>query len=1264
MLSYKSDTFQTTRKELVELQKNFKKEGVVFSQDTIKNYLDEKNISLDDFKEANQNFKKFKTQGKRFRPEGFRLGRIVAGAVGEAGRDIKDIASGIAPKSTEAISATVSKVLPDQLEKDISSFFDPYMGDSEVDRFLADIGSYVVPGGLAAKGISLGAKGIKLGKSIGPKAARLRKLGRLGKYGAAGAIGATIAESDVANENIINSLADLSYMLGFENATNFLDRMAVDPTDSKAKQYFDALINNALLAGLIPAGHAFTKPLTRQKALAKIAQRAKKAEKKVLQVDSTPVGLFGLTGITGGGKFGRWLNKGFSPDRGTDAFTLENILFRERAPKQALEEIEGLTTDLMRAVNKSATVNFPKEKIDNLIQEVLETRSSDAMRQLKQNAPEVAQIVSTMNNNLRTMRTAISKKLTNEDLLAKYDPQRKKIYLNRSYRIYDDPNFSKDIKDIPPQIRKDVEDYLRLELKIPEDKIKEGLIELLSRGKAGEKTFKIEDVFSGKTNWGTSTSKTHKKRTKLAEESPEIRALWGEVKDPYKNYANTYEKLAQIKSESDFVTDMANYFRETGLGVTREQLQKKGVVGDLKDYNLEDVGEETLSKVFGRTAVDDRLVPIKNKKTGKLEIIKAKPQILNPLENLYVNPEYKKFIKEGTDIMAPTNPLMKNWMRYKVTSQTAKTVYNPATHGRNTLGNMILMVANGMNPFALNKEGFQAAYKKLTGKSNEELGKRLGLYQKYEIIDSGVKQETLRKASSDVFNYKSNKVVDKVGRIFTGEGKKNPLRFTQNLYQIEDDFFKIMHFEKTIKDLKKVFPEGTSIEKIEKEAARRTRELMPNYGLVGRKLKELRYLPVGDFIAFPAEMIRVSANLGKRTLKDITGRTADELGITNKKAREKLRNMGYKRLAGMTVAGTAGEEAMNYTANRLGLTSNELKAIENLGPDYARGSPKIFLSGIDKDKNNHYGLDYINLGPIDPFNYLKAPALMIGRELASLGSTGKLSNDATPNLQGAFFQALGPFLGTSMATDAIMKAIQLGEEDGMSYEKKFTEIGAALVDTITPGFLTTIQKGQQYRKSKELRKERYDPITGKILEGRGAVSNYDYTMPEVEFEKLGGLPRWFGIRPQRLDITAGMRRQIFPLTRGMDSFSETSDFMNNPNAPRAGPERDKQFIKAYIEDQKNRLSYFKRLKRITDSYDNLGLDYEDIILGLSKEGLKEINTKDTIKKMDFASRNAFLPSFIPKGLIPYAYEYTGGELPLDTIGNIQSKLLNLKIYKE
>jgi len=157
-----------------------------------------------------------------------------------------------------------------------------------------------------------------------------------------------------------------------------------------------------------------------------------------------------------------------------------------------LVEIEGLTADLKRAVGRSG-VN--KSVVEDNIQKVLELGDEQALLFLRGNAPKVAEIVSKMTDNIRFMRKKISKKVDNEDLKAIYDPDKKKVYLNRSYRIYDDPNFSRDIKDVPPHVRADVENYLRKQLGIPEDEIEGAIKNLLARGKKGETDLKFADIF-------------------------------------------------------------------------------------------------------------------------------------------------------------------------------------------------------------------------------------------------------------------------------------------------------------------------------------------------------------------------------------------------------------------------------------------------------------------------------------------------------------------------------------------------------------------------------------------------------------------------------------------------------------------------------------------------------------------------------------------------------------------------------------------------
>ena len=97
----------------------------------------------------------------------------------------------------------------------------------------------------------------------------------------------------------------------------------------------------------------------------------------------------------------------------------------------------------------------------NLVQDVLETRNPNAMRLLKTDAPEVAAIVTKMNDNLFKARKHISKYIDDEDLQAIYDPTKNKVYLNRAYRIHDDPNFTASIKNLDNATRKRIEDFLR-----------------------------------------------------------------------------------------------------------------------------------------------------------------------------------------------------------------------------------------------------------------------------------------------------------------------------------------------------------------------------------------------------------------------------------------------------------------------------------------------------------------------------------------------------------------------------------------------------------------------------------------------------------------------------------------------------------------------------------------------------------------------------------------------------------------------------------
>ena len=93
-------------------------------------------------------------------------------------------------------------------------------------------------------------------------------------------------------------------------------------------------------------------------------------------------------------------------------------------------------------------------------------------------------------------------------------------------------------------------------------------------------------------------------------------------------------------------------------------------------------------------------------------------------------------------------------MNAKGLSQKAKTIYSPVTHGRNIMGNLFIMAANGMVPSP--GKGWQATKaisQSLKGYNNRELTDLMMELTEKGVISSAVDLGVLRKNLSQ-FNVK------------------------------------------------------------------------------------------------------------------------------------------------------------------------------------------------------------------------------------------------------------------------------------------------------------------------------------------------------------------------------------------------------------------------------------------------------------------------------------------------------------------------------
>ena len=301
----------------------------------------------------------------------------------------------VAPKTVEAIG----DFIPDPVKDHVNRMFDPYMGEglgSEVSRAVADIGSFIVPGTQALKVIKAGkaVAGVKGATGIGKKAFKKRRINRNIERGVATAAGVTVAE-DSADENTYTAMLDIADSLGGEGqsgVTKFLNRFAVDENDSEAVQKLNSFALNLAAVPMFASLAILKNPMDRVKALKKIADKAKKAKEQQLAIDVIPTTLLGKAADKVGIR--NLLYRGFGTTRGTDRFTRDRIIQHENAVKKTMSEVDGISQDLTRAINR-ATTTLSKDELSLLVNKVLDGEQA-ALRTLLQEAPDVARIARQM----------------------------------------------------------------------------------------------------------------------------------------------------------------------------------------------------------------------------------------------------------------------------------------------------------------------------------------------------------------------------------------------------------------------------------------------------------------------------------------------------------------------------------------------------------------------------------------------------------------------------------------------------------------------------------------------------------------------------------------------------------------------------------------------------------------------------------------------------------------------------------------------------
>ena len=397
-----------------------------------------------------------------------------------------------------------------------------------------------------------------------------------------------------------------------------------------------------------------------------------------------------------------------------------------------------------------------------------------------------------------------------------------------------------------------------------------------------------------------------------------FRELFGEIKDARRTIVNNMQALSSVAARDKFYNKIAQSGKIVFDNPTQAQLNLPNRPGYTMSRNGMQI-KSPLNEEF----------------------------YTNPLNGKFTSTEFEEAIKFAETL--PLEGLMKsNIYRYLVAvpkgiAQVSKTVLGPFTHMRNFTSAVAFSLGTGnlfKNPkFVLDsfKKSFNTIQPQLIYRN---LPEDQAFYQ--FMLEEGVTNSSSTFQDVQGLLKDISKGGDFVERAFGKLGKtmNKVFRGAQDLYVAEDDFYKIYNFLAEFDNLKGAYRgSGRSELELMREAASIVRNTVPNYAYVSDFIKGLRRSPLGNFVSFPAEILRTSFNIVEQGIKELRNEATRSIGAR--------RLLGY----GITVA-TIPPALVEIFRGMYGITRDQLAAMRRFLPEWSRES--TIIPSKDKDGNYYY----------------------------------------------------------------------------------------------------------------------------------------------------------------------------------------------------------------------------------------------------------------------------------------------------------------------
>lgn len=419
-----------------------------------------------------------------------------------------------------------------------------------------------------------------------------------------------------------------------------------------------------------------------------------------------------------------------------------------------------------------------------------------------------------------------------------------------------------------------------------------------------------------------------------------IRELMGEAQDPITNYTMSVAKMASLISNNKFLNDAK--------------------VQGLKDGTFT---KEESGKNIVRIAAEST-------------------DAMRPLNNLWVTEEIAQAFEEYQKVVESPD-YIKLMLRLNGMIKLGKTVLSPTTHVRNFGSNIIIEVGNGS--FSLNglKEAGASQYEQIfglkTGDRKEKVREYVEKLIKLGVLGSGANYGDMLAYYDDIRSggkYDYQKVIEPKLK----SGLKSGMDAIKNLYRAEDDFFKVHAFEDERATLKKAYGNTKTDEQLDELAADKVLRTRINYDMAPKIVDAIRRVPfMGTFPTFPAEVVRISANIPMVAVEEM--RSGNKV----------LQKRGSQRMAGYMVALALPSALNELTRYLLDIDDEEEEARKLFIAPWSQNSTLVWL---DKDR-------YVDTGYSDAFNTIKTPvvAALKGGDLVA-GGVAAIMDFVDPYISG------------------------------------------------------------------------------------------------------------------------------------------------------------------------------------------------------------------------------------------------------------------------